>query len=254
MSFKLMNTILVAALLTTLMACAGGPFKVQAPSAHVEWIVGIDVTSSIKPEQFNTFQTIIRDAVLARLRSGDRVHVLLINSDPQTSVRTFTLDGGKTGVGGKAAEIYSYIQSVKQPVGYRGTTNIASFLSYVKEVVNRTHQEEASLQSKGKAPARGAHYVALLLSDGKPEGKQLVLSGEWPADVPVWALGIDQKYMSVFQQLCVKQMHVPEANMHVFSFATWETGIKNFGLDIDRPQNQALRDELVTGRKPEARL
>jgi hypothetical protein len=246
--FKFVSMILLASLF---LACK---FTVEPPSAHVEWFVGIDVTSSVKAEQFNAYPTIIRDSVLSRLRSGDRVHVLLINSDPQQGVKTFPLDGGKAGVAGKAAEIYEYVKSVKQPAGYRGTTNIAGFLSYVKEVVNRARQEEASLQSKGKSAPPASHYVALMLGDGKPEGKQLTLPGEWPSDVPLWALGIDQRYGDAFRKLCEKQMNIPEANVRVVSFATWESGIRSFGLDIDRPQNGALREALATGVKPAAGL
>jgi hypothetical protein len=223
---------------------------IAPPKPHVEWVIGIDVTSSVNPKEFAAYPEIVLEAVISRLRSGDRVHVLLVDSDPRKQAKDFELDGGKTGLAAKAAEIYDYINSIKRPSRYRGTTNLGGFLSYCKELVSKVRAQEEALREKGYSIPRGSDYVAVVLTDGKPDGRQTAFDdGDWPKECSLWGIGIAEEDQPSFKKLCIDKLNIPEGNIQLIPFGMWKPGLKNFAVELGRQKNGALLDRIGSRKK-----
>jgi len=247
--FKLMNCIAIALLFVGALAgCSSSGVTIKKPGAPIEWFVCIDTTPTVSPEEFKEYPQIAAESVLSRLRPRDRVYQLLINSDAETKVGTFDIAGGKTGVADDALKIYQSFKTVQRDQGRNITTNLASVLSYVKKVVNTARRERQQRQQQGQPAPPEVQYVAVLLTDGLPDGPQTIEAGDWPDDMPVWIFGVNRENEKKLMRLCLDQIRIPEANLHVHRFSAWTSAVKEFS-PMGRTKNGALLERLMTGKQ-----
>lgn len=247
--FKLMHCRAIVLLIAAALAgCSSSCVTIKKPGAQIEWFVGIDTTPTVHPEEFKEYPQIAAESVLSRLRSRDRVYQLLINSDAETKVETFEIAGGKTGVADDAVRIYQSFQAIQRDKTRKITTNLASVLSYVKKVVNTARRERQQRQQQGQSALHEVQYVVVLLTDGLPDGRQTIEAGDWPDEVSVWIFGIKRDNEEKLKRLCLEQMRIPEANLHINRFSAWKAAVKDF-TPMGRTKNGALLERLMTGKQ-----
>jgi hypothetical protein len=252
---RLMNCYAMLLILVMLMAgCPGSSVTIKEPGAPIEWFLGVDTTPTVSPAEFAEYPQIAAESVLSCLRPRDRLYQLLINADAEREVTTFDVASGKTGVADDALKIYQSLKAIQRDQSRSVTTNLASLLSYVKKVVNEARKERQRLEQQGRPAPPEIQYVAVLLTDGLPDGRQTIEAGDWPNDVQVWVFGVKREHEAKFKQLCLEQMRIPEANLHIKQFSAWKAGVKDFGPTVGRTRNSALLNQLTTGSKTVAGL
>lgn len=238
--------ILAAALIGLLPGC--GNIEISAPPPSIVWFVGFDVTTSIPENEFAEYKNIVRKAVLSRLKGRDKVHILMIDSDPQDNIKSFILNGGRTGPVKEILKIDTYIQDeIRQPSNYRGNTNIGGFLSFVKRNISELRKERANAIAKGATLPAEPLYVALLLTDGHPEGKQTNSEAKWHNDIHLSVWGIHPDRINAMISIC-KDLGIPDQNVQLIRLADAALRLENFGLEWSRPLNEPLLKSIESGK------
>lgn len=244
--FNLLRLSLVL-LLPLLLGTGGcGGLEIGAPPAPMIWYVGFDVTTSITAEEFAGYKQIAREAVLARLKNNDRVYVLRVDSDPQDSAESFSLNGGKLGLYQEIQKINAYIEGqIRQPERYRGTTNIGGFLAYVKRNITNDRKQRQKLVDQGTPLPPEPIYAAVLFSDGYPVGAQSLDPSEWPDDVALSVWGVQPQHIDVMNELC-REMGIPGENVQLIRSADVQPTLTHFAREWNRPLNPQLLKALET--------
>jgi len=220
--------------------------EISAPPPSIVWFIGFDVTTSIPANEFAEYKNIARKAVLSRLKNRDNVHILLIDSDPEDNIKSFILNSGRTGLVEKILEIDKYIQDeIQQSANYRGTTNIGGFLTFVKRNISESRNERANATAKGATLTTEPLYVALLLTDGHPDGEQTNSGAEWHDDIHLSAWGVHDRHAPAMLSLC-QRSGIPEKNLQLVRLIDAGLRLENFGLEWNRPLNEPILKSIET--------
>jgi len=192
----------------------------------MEWILGLDITTSISDTHFHTMRDqMIPRLVLSRLRGQDTVHVLQIDSNPQDTLRRVPVSPRHIGLDQEVVGLYTgFIQPIVQPPRYHGSTNIGGVLAYANRIAGMVQT------NTGQKP----QIVVLVFTDGKLEGSQTSLGAAWPADMHVWFWGVLPEHEAALKNWASKKMLLGEAQFTVVRLSDWETMAEVFGRKIGR--------------------
>jgi hypothetical protein len=206
-------------------------------SPPIEWIVALDITTSIPSERFRIMRDeMIPAIVLSRVRSRDKVHILAIDSDPEDQVIVQAISGRKVGKETEIATIFTQLQErIVQPKRYRGWTNIGGALAYAKRMSQMIEGNHTAVK-QAHASIPSSRVVITLFTDGKWEGKQSLQGGAWPAEVLVWFWGVERSYEASLRKWATQEMGLLDHQFFIVPFSDWQTAADQlFGPRIERP-------------------
>jgi len=191
---RLLAVAVVAAGLGMAAGCGCGKVLRKADATTVEWFLVIDASYSVPPQALERYKTeLARDSVLCRLRPGETVHVMVMDSDPYDDVRAFPIaQGSPRDVLKQELDIYQHVKSIKRrPQTERGT-NFGEAINYLKEKIAYAEETRQKRMKTGEQPPSLPTYVMVMLTDGVAEGWQVEGVGGLPKNVEVriWFCGI----------------------------------------------------------------
>ena len=131
------------------VGCTKGMITVGTSKREVIWIVGLDITDSIPAQRFDLMRDqMIPRVVLTRLQSGDVVHMLPIDTDPEKKQVPVIRLTRTSGIEHEIAALFEKIRTdIPRPQHYTGTTNIGGVLAYAKrqslELYEHRQREQA---------------------------------------------------------------------------------------------------------------
>ncbi len=223
---KFLSLISPALILT---ACGDGGVTISKPAAPIAWVLCLDNTNSVKPENYIMMRDImIPRLVLSHMKQNDTLNVSECSDQTADKVKMFSAEVAKTQFRQRILDFYQ--QSIST-IAQRKTqaTDLLGGISLAARI--------GKMEALNHTPRRIELFV---FTDGLAEGRQSPMSEPLPSDARVYFVGIEPENEAGLKNWIKNTAQLTEDQAQVVRFSEWENFIKPFQEISHRKQNPLL--------------